>query len=103
MEKCRAGQLTKDNTEQRDRVETAMFVLARALTDLDECILRTQQALKRSSHVASVLGPGLERLQYVRDQVLIARRELSDYWSCRQVQRWKVQSQVGSQAPDKGS
>lgn len=98
MQKFKAGQLMKGNVEQRDRVETAMFLLGRSSIELEECILRTQQALRRSSHVGTVLDPALERLETIRKNVAAARRELSDYWVRRQGERWKTDAELAMQA-----
>lgn len=82
------GRLTIKRGEQRDRVETAMFALRNAIRDLDEIILRNQQAMRRSTHVHAVLDPALDRLVTVRQAVMAARRELNEYWVEQQKRRW---------------
>ena len=85
-----AGRLKTKNTEKRDQVETAMFVLKRAERDLDEVILRSQQAVRRTGLVADVLDPAIERLMQIRKRVRVAKRAMNEAWLMGQAERWEL-------------
>lgn len=84
-----AGRLKTKNSEKRDQVETAMFALKRAERDLDEVILRSQQAMRRTSLVADVLDPAIERLVQIRKRVRVAKRAMNEAWLTGQAERWE--------------
>jgi hypothetical protein len=70
-------------------VETALGALQRALIDLDEVILRNQQAMRRTGLVVDVLGPALERLTEIRGWAEIAKREMAAAWQENEKTRWE--------------
>jgi hypothetical protein len=84
-----AGRLKTKNAEKRDQVETAMFMLIHAERDLDEVILRSQQAVRRTSLVADVLNPAIERLLQIRGRVRVAKGSLNEAWLAGQEDLWE--------------
>lgn len=84
-----AGRLKTKNAEKRDQVETAMFALKRAERDLDEVILRSQQAVRRTNLVADVLIPAIERLIQIRGRVRTAKSALNEAWLAGQEDLWE--------------
>lgn len=85
-----AGRLKTKNSETRDQVETAMMALKSAERDLDEVILRSQQAVRRTSLVADVLDPAIERLMQIRKRVRVAKRAMNEAWLTGQAERWEL-------------
>lgn len=86
-----SGRLTIDGAARRDQIEDAMAALYRINKDIDEIILRTQQANRRSALVHPVLDPAIERLHEIRQRVQVARKLIGDYWASEQNRRWKVE------------
>ena len=84
-----AGRLKTKNSEKRDQVETAMMVLKSAERDLDEVILRSQQAMRRTSLVADVLNPAIERLVQIRKRVRVAKAAMNEAWLAGQAEKWE--------------
>lgn len=84
-----AGRLKTKDAEKRDQVETAMFALKRAERDLDEVILRSQQAVRRTNLVADVLIPAIERLVQIRKRVRVAKAAMNEAWLAGQEDLWK--------------
>ena len=82
------GKLAKGLTARRDHVETAQAALMGLLVDVDEVILRNQQAMRRTGLVADVLEPAVKRLAEIRDDIRLAQRELGEAWSEAQSRRW---------------
>ncbi len=85
-----AGRLKTKNSETRDQVETAMMALKSAERDLDEVILRSQQAVRRTGLVADVLDPAIERLMQIRKRVRVAKRAMNEAWLTGQAERWEL-------------
>ena len=94
------GRLTSAGQERRDKVEAALFALSSAIVMIDEVILRVNQAMRRTRLVDPVLVPALERLVEIRADVVVARQELSDYWSDRQSDRWAQEVNNNGWHPD---
>jgi hypothetical protein len=66
-----------------------MFALNQAERDLDEVILRSQQAVRRTNLVADVLIPAIERLLQIRGRVHAAKTALNEVWLAGQEDLWK--------------
>lgn len=77
----------------RDHVELVQVLLMDMLIDIDELILRNQQAMRRSGVVVDVLTPSTERLAELRRSVTAAQGELSALWHDGQAVRWQLSGQ----------
>jgi len=84
----RRGRLTNKGQVRRDGVETAMMLLHAMLTDVDELMVRNQQAMRRTALVAPVLEPAVDRLHHMRAELRLCQRHLSGVWSDGEAQRW---------------
>lgn len=73
---------------RRDRIETALARVIKVLADLDEIILRTRQARRRSAVVQDVLDPAIERLIEMRDELESVQQELQAAWMNGQADKW---------------
>lgn len=82
------GRLTIAAEARRDQVEEEMAVLARSLRDIDEILLRMQQAIRRSSIVFDVLGPAIERLLALRSSLRSAQDVVGLIWKEEQTRHW---------------
>jgi hypothetical protein len=82
------GRLTIAAEARRDQVEEEMAVLARSLRDIDEILLRMQQAIRRSSIVFDVLGPAVERLLALRSSLRSAQGAIGLIWKEEQTRHW---------------
>ena len=82
------GRLTLIAEERRDQVEEALAALGRSLRDIDEILLRMQQAIRRSSIVYDVLGPAVERLLALRASVRSAQSAIGLIWKSEQTRHW---------------
>jgi hypothetical protein len=81
--------LKRKNEQTRDDIETAMFMLRSIERDLDEVILRNDQAIRRTSLVSEVLEPAIQRLAQIRKRVRVARSSMSAAWINGQARRWE--------------
>jgi phosphoglycolate phosphatase-like HAD superfamily hydrolase len=86
---AKKGRLTDTAEARRDHLENAMFQLGGVLVDLDEAILRTQQAMRRTPWVLDVLDPAVVRLVKVGQQVRMAKAELNIFWTNEQEAKWR--------------
>jgi len=59
------------------------------ILDVDEVIVRNQQAIRRTGLVDEVLSPAVERLEEMRDNLSLAQRELGIVWKDWQAGRWR--------------
>lgn len=84
-----AGRLKNKSAARRDYVEWAMFELRTAERDIDEVILRSQQAKRRTSLVDDVLDPAIERLVEIRKRVKRAKLAMNENWIEGQAHRWE--------------
>lgn len=84
-----SGRLTIEAGQQRDRIETMLFLLRAALRDLDEVSIRSQQAIKRTPLVTDVLAPGLERLTTIQEYIRRAHELAADQWHDGNNHRWR--------------
>jgi hypothetical protein len=82
------GRLTLKAEIRRDQIEEEMAVLARSLRDIDEILLRMQQAIRRSSIVYDVLGPAVERLLALRSSLRSAQSAIGLIWKEEQTRHW---------------
>jgi hypothetical protein len=82
------GRLTLIAEKRRDQIEEEMAVLARSLRDIDEILLRMQQAIRRSSIVYDVLGPAVERLLALRSSLRSAQDVIGLIWKEEQTRHW---------------
>jgi hypothetical protein len=80
--------LTLIAEKRRDQIEEEMAVLARSLRDIDEILLRMQQAIRRSSIVYDVLGPAVERLLALRSSLRSAQDVIGLIWKEEQTRHW---------------
>jgi hypothetical protein len=84
-----AGRLGRLVVEKRDHCESAQVLLVGLTMDVDEIMLRSQQAMRRSDAVADVLAPAVERLRAMRDSLRLAHQELKDLWTEQQTTMWR--------------
>lgn len=77
------------DAEQRDHIETAQAMLCGMLVNLDECILRNQQAMRRTSLVGEVLEPAVVRMEMLRAELRVVQRELTAAWLMGQAVKWR--------------
>jgi hypothetical protein len=73
---------------RRDQTEEALAALGRSLRDIDEILLRMQQAIRRSSIVYDVLGPAVERLLALRSSLRSAQDVIGLIWKEEQTRHW---------------
>ena len=73
---------------RRSRIENVQAYLDGMVMDVDEVILRVEQALRRTPLVSDVLDPSLDRLATIRGYVLRARAELSAAWHEGEASQW---------------
>ena len=84
-----AGRLERSCSIRRDRIETAQVMLITLMKDVDEVLVRNQQAIRRTGLVDEVLFPAVERLEEMRDNLDLAQRELGIVWKDWQAGRWR--------------
>ena len=84
-----AGQLIRTAAIRRDHIETCQAELVTLVDMVDECSIRTRQAMRRSPLVGDVLSPAAERLDEIRQSVELIRAEISEYWREQQCVRWQ--------------
>lgn len=63
-------------------------MLMSSLSDVNELILRNQQAIRRTPIVRGVLEPAIERLIQLKQSILIAHAELNAAWKAGQEANW---------------
>lgn len=78
------------NAAERDHIETAQAMLCGMLANLDECILRNQQAMRRTGVVVEVLEPAIVRMEMLRAELRVVQRELREAWLKGQAKRWEA-------------
>jgi len=83
------GRLRKNDTSERDNIETAQAALSGMLVHVDECILRSHQAMQRSSLVIDVLEPAIRRLEAIRSELRLAQKSLNAVWLKGQERKWR--------------
>jgi hypothetical protein len=93
------GRLTIVAEARRDQVEEALTALAKSLRDIDEILLRMQQAIRRSSIVYDVLGPAIERLLALRASVRSAQDAIALIWKEEQTRHWEVENEQDHGSP----
>lgn len=81
--------MTKRRTRQREWMETVQVELVMVLMDLDEVILRTQQAVQRTAMVADVLDPSLKRLARIHKSLRLIKRTMDGYWEEADKHGWR--------------
>lgn len=74
---------------ERDLIEEAQALLLTAAIDLDEVALRVQQARRRTRLVEDTLEPAAKRLERIREDLRLARHDLSQAWEEGQSKKWK--------------
>lgn len=84
-----AGRLERECSRRRDHIETAQAVLLRLMIDVDEVIVRNQQAISGKGSVDNILAPAIERLVEMSDDLHLARDELIQVWTDGQAVRWR--------------
>jgi hypothetical protein len=77
------------NAVARDRIEAAQAHLVGMLVNIDELILRNQQAMRRSGVVVEVLEPAVKRLERMRHELRLAQKELNAAWVEGQNRKWE--------------
>jgi len=85
-----AGRLKRIPTARRDHIETAQVLLICSIGDIEEIILRNQQAVQHNILADNVLSPAIERLIEMRDDLALAQRELGHVWADGQASRWST-------------
>lgn len=83
-----AGQLKRMAAIRRDHIETCQAELVTLVDMVNECSIRTRQAMRRSPLVGDVLSPAVERLEEIRQSVALIQSEISEYWREQQCTRW---------------
>lgn len=84
-----AGQLIRTAAMRRDHIETCQAELISLASMVDECAIRTRQAMRRSPLVGDVLSPAVERLEQMSQSVAMIQDEISEYWREQQCTRWQ--------------
>ncbi len=84
-----SGRLTKRAMLQRDELEEILFAISIAMDLLDEIIIRTHQAMRRTHLVFDVLNPAIERLSAIQQRLTYAHRGLHAYWQSKQEDSWQ--------------
>ena len=85
--------LIRTAAAKRDRIETCQAELVSLDSMVDECAIRTRQAMRRSPLVGDVLSPAVERLEQMSASVSMIRAEISEYWREQQCIRWQPPSE----------
>lgn len=83
------GRPDQHQISRRDCIESAQAELVGLLRDLDEVILRNQQAIRRTELVADVLAPGIERLVEIRNSLRRVHKTVNTAWAEGQERNWK--------------
>ncbi len=81
--------VTNANKVERDLIEEAQALLLTAAIDLDEVALRVQQARRRTRLVEDTLAPASQRIERIREDLRLARHDLSQAWEEGQSKKWK--------------
>lgn len=84
------GRYPGGRTGGRNQVEDYQAMMLAISMDLDEIRLRINQAMKRSSAVADVLGPAVERLDGISEQVAMMQDGMFVIWHERNAVQWQV-------------
>lgn len=82
------GNKPKEMAKKRNHLETAQAEMVGLVRDLDEVILRTRQAMRRTAIVVDVLGPAVERLAEIRKSLRVVHAEINEAWSDGQERNW---------------
>ena len=86
-----AGRLTIAAAISRDQIETCQAELVGMLAVVDELLIRTSQAMRRSPVVSDVLEPAVDRLSSLRSSLRLVQREMNTYWAEQQTIQWQSQ------------
>lgn len=84
----RTGPLKQGCEVGRNSIETVQIVIVDMMLDLDELRIRTEQAMRRTSSVADVLAPGLERLEKAQQNLELMQAELVKFAKAQHAARW---------------
>lgn len=84
----RKGKLVRTAAIRRDCIETCQAELVSLASMVEECAIRTRQAMRRSPLVGDVLSPAAERLEQMSQSVAMIQDEISAYWREQQCTRW---------------
>jgi hypothetical protein len=74
---------------KRDEIETAQAELVGLVRDLDEVMLRLQQAMRRTQLVADVLAPAMKRTAEIRKALRRVHEQVNTAWARGQENNWK--------------
>jgi hypothetical protein len=83
------GRLTDEARLHRDQLERIIFELGPILPALDEVILRSKQAVRRTPIVAPVLEPAIFRLEEIRQRINNITLALGEIWTNGSERKWK--------------
>ena len=83
------GRPSNKQLERRDHIEVAQAELIGLVRDLDEVILRNRQAVCRTTLVADVLEPSIERLNEIRTSLRRVHEEVNIAWAQGQANEWR--------------
>lgn len=98
------GRVKNANVVERDHIEAAQAALCGLLVSVDECILRNQQAMRRTGVVVEVLEPAVVRMEMLRAELRVVQRELSAAWVEGQQRKWEgFNGQTGEQTLHPGA
>jgi hypothetical protein len=83
------SKLSADRMRHRDHIETAQAELIILLRDVDEVILRTRQAIRRTPLVSDVLQPSMDRLAEIKDSLCCVQEHINSAWQDGEKVKWE--------------